>query len=150
MVTQYTCSLSGIYLLPPLTGIVKSSLFVHVQSSLLPWAARLHWCCANHSPYINSGWAFSRQTLYVCIPSGSNADLFSFSFSSFPSSFSLIHWLVSPLQVYIEDVRVDILFFRFIYSFLYSLKIKSELLVSIVLKNTNMSFFNYCILDFLG
>ena len=52
-------------LLPPLTSIVKSSLFMHVHSSLLSLAARLHWCRANNSPYINNGWTVSRQNLYV-------------------------------------------------------------------------------------
>ena len=47
---------------PPLTSTVKSSLFMHVHSSPLSLAAKLHWCCANHSCYINNGWTFSRQT----------------------------------------------------------------------------------------
>ena len=50
------------YLLPPLTSTVKSSLFMHVHSSPLSLAARLHLCRIIHSPYINNGWAFSRQT----------------------------------------------------------------------------------------
>ena len=37
------------HLPPPLTSIVKSSLFTHVHSSPLSLAARLHRCCANHS-----------------------------------------------------------------------------------------------------
>ena len=51
--------------LPPLTSTVKSSVFTHVHSRPLSLAARLHWCGANHSCYINSGWSFSGQTLYV-------------------------------------------------------------------------------------
>ena len=51
------------YLPPPLTSTLKSSLFTHVHSSPLSLAARLHWCCANRSHYINNGWTFSRQTL---------------------------------------------------------------------------------------
>ena len=54
------------YLPPPLTRTVKSSLFTHAPSSHLFLAARLHWYHANHSCYINNGWAFSRQNLYVC------------------------------------------------------------------------------------
>ena len=50
---------------PPLTSTVKSSLFTHVHSSPLSLAARLHWCHANHSHYINNGWTFSRQTSYM-------------------------------------------------------------------------------------
>ena len=43
---------------PSLTSTVKSSLFTHVHSSPLSLAARLHWCCRNHSCYINHGWNF--------------------------------------------------------------------------------------------
>ena len=53
------------FLPPPLTSTVKSSLFTHAHSSPLSLAARLHQCHANHSHYINNGWTFSRQTLYV-------------------------------------------------------------------------------------
>ena len=52
------------HLLPPLTSTVKSSLFTHVHSSLLPLAARLHQCHVNCSHYINNGWTISRQTSY--------------------------------------------------------------------------------------
>ena len=45
-------------LLPPLTSTVKSWLFMHVHSSPLSLAARLHWCRINLSCYINSGWNF--------------------------------------------------------------------------------------------
>ena len=51
------------HLPPPLTSTVKS-LFTHTHSSPFLLAARLHRCCANHSYYINNGWAFSGQTLY--------------------------------------------------------------------------------------
>ena len=50
---------------PPLSSIVKSSLFTHMHSSPLSLAARLHQCCANHSHYIDNGWTFSGQTLYT-------------------------------------------------------------------------------------
>ena len=53
-------------LLPPLSSTVKSSLFTHVHSSSLSLAARLHWCCANHSHYINNGWNFPSQ-IYIYI-----------------------------------------------------------------------------------
>ena len=46
------------HLPPPLTSTVKSSLFTHAHSSLLSLAARLRWCCANHSHYISNGWIF--------------------------------------------------------------------------------------------
>ena len=52
-------------LLPPLTSMVKSSLFTYEHSSPLSLADRLRGCCANHSPYINNGCTFSRQFLYV-------------------------------------------------------------------------------------
>ena len=50
------------HLLPPLTSIVKSSLFTHMHSSPLSLAARLHGCHSHCSCYINNGWTFSRQT----------------------------------------------------------------------------------------
>ena len=50
------------HLPPPRTSTVKSSLFMHTHPSPLSLATRLHWCCANPSGYINSGWTFSRQT----------------------------------------------------------------------------------------
>ena len=59
-------------LLPPLTSTVKSSLFTHVHSSSLFLAARLHWCCTNHSHYINSGWTFSGQKLYSVVDNTNN------------------------------------------------------------------------------
>ena len=52
-------------LLPPLTSTVKSSLFTHVHSSPLSMAASLHWFHATCYCYINNGWTFSRQTLYI-------------------------------------------------------------------------------------
>ena len=52
-------------LLPPLTSTVKSSLFMHVHSSPLSLAARLHAYHTHHSHYINSGWTFSGQTSYI-------------------------------------------------------------------------------------
>ena len=64
MATQYTCSLSGIYL-PPLTNTVKSSLFTHVYSSPLSLAAKLHRYHTNHSCHITNGWTFSMQTSYI-------------------------------------------------------------------------------------
>ena len=56
------------YLPPPVTGTVKSSLFVYAHSSPLSLAARLHPCRVNGSLYINNGWTFSRQTLYLLVP----------------------------------------------------------------------------------
>ncbi|KAF6125275.1 hypothetical protein HJG60_009794 [Phyllostomus discolor] len=52
------------HLPPPLTSIVKLSLFTHVQSSPLT-AARLHQCRTNRSCYSNNGWTFSGQTSYT-------------------------------------------------------------------------------------
>ena len=49
-------------LLPPLTSTVKSSLFMHVHSSLLSLSASLHWCCTNCPRCINNGWTFSGMT----------------------------------------------------------------------------------------
>ena len=62
--TQYTCSLNDVYH-PPLTSTVKSSLITHAHSSPLSLAARLHQCHANHSHYINNGWTFYGQNVYV-------------------------------------------------------------------------------------
>ena len=53
------------HLWPPLTSTVKFSLFTHVHVSPLSLSARLHRCHVNHPPYINNGWTFFRQTLYV-------------------------------------------------------------------------------------
>ena len=50
---------------PPLTRTRKSSLFMHVHSSPLCLAARLHRCHAKCSHYINNGLSFSRQTSYI-------------------------------------------------------------------------------------
>ena len=57
------------WLLTLTSSTAKSSLFMHAHSSPLSLAARLHWCRANCSCYINNGWTFSGQTLsmYVCI-----------------------------------------------------------------------------------
>ena len=52
------------HLPPPLTSTVKSSLFMHVHSSPLSLAARLHWCLTKHYHYINNGLTFSGQTSY--------------------------------------------------------------------------------------
>ena len=46
----------------PLTGTVKSSLFMHAHSSPLSLAARLYQCRANHSRYISDGWTSPGQT----------------------------------------------------------------------------------------
>ena len=53
------------HLQPPPTSTVKSSLFMHVHSSPLSLAARLHQCCANRSHYINNGWTFPQETSYM-------------------------------------------------------------------------------------
>ena len=54
-------------LLPPLTSTVKLSLFTHMHSSPLSLATRLHQCHENRSLYVNNGWTFSKQTLYIII-----------------------------------------------------------------------------------
>ena len=54
-------------LLPPLTSVVKLSLFTHVNSSALTLAARLQGCHAYHSHYINNGWTFSWKISCVCM-----------------------------------------------------------------------------------
>ena len=57
--SHFECDSYLVYMLtqwhlpPPLTSTVKSSLFIHVHSSPLSLAARLHWCCANCSCYVN-------------------------------------------------------------------------------------------------
>ena len=50
------------HLSPLLTSTVKSSFITHEHSSPLSLAARLHWCHANYSPYINNGWTSPGQT----------------------------------------------------------------------------------------
>ena len=65
MATQYTCSFSRQCLLPPLINTAKSSLFMHMHSSPLSLAARLCWCHANHSRYINNSWTFSGKASYI-------------------------------------------------------------------------------------
>ena len=63
MLSHFECNGHTVHMLthqhlrPPLTSTVKSSLFMHVHSSPLS----LHWCHANHSPYINNSWTFSGQ-----------------------------------------------------------------------------------------
>ena len=49
-------------LLPPLTSTVKSWLFMHVHSSPLSLATRVHGCHTNHSRHTNNSWSFSGQT----------------------------------------------------------------------------------------
>ena len=56
--------LTQCHLLPPMTSTVKLSSFTHAHSSPLSLVARLHWCCANRSHYINNGWTFSGQASY--------------------------------------------------------------------------------------
>ena len=51
--------------LPPLTSTVKLSLFMHVHSSPLFLAARLHGHHGNHSCSINNGCIFSRKTFQI-------------------------------------------------------------------------------------
>ena len=50
----------------PLTSTVKLSLPTHAHSSPLSLAAMLHWCHANCSCYINSGWAFPHRP-HTCL-----------------------------------------------------------------------------------
>ena len=52
--------------LPPPLSTVRSSLFMHVHSSSLSLAARLHQHGVICSHYVNNGWTSSRQTsLYI-------------------------------------------------------------------------------------
>ena len=57
---------NGIYC-PHWLSAVMSSLFTHAHSSPLSLASGSQWCRTNHSRYINNGWTFSTQTLYVPI-----------------------------------------------------------------------------------
>ena len=59
-------------LLPPLTSIMKSSLFIYAHSSPLSLAVRLQQCCANccNHPHINNGWTFSGQKYIMYGPGG--------------------------------------------------------------------------------
>ena len=72
LLSHFECNSHRVHMLtqwclppPPPTSTVKSSLFRHTHSSLHSLAARLHWCHANCSRYINNGWTFSRQTSYI-------------------------------------------------------------------------------------
>ena len=73
LLSQFECDsrtvhmLTQWHLLSPLTSTGKSSLFTHVCSSPLSLAARLHGCHINHSYFINNGWTFSGQTLYMSV-----------------------------------------------------------------------------------
>ena len=53
------------YLLLPLAGTLKSSLLMHAHSSPLSLAARLYWGRVKHFHYINNGWTFSGQAIYI-------------------------------------------------------------------------------------
>ena len=61
----HSIHLTQLWLLPPLTNTVKSSLFTHAHSSPLSLAARINRRGANCSHYINNGWIFPRQTSYT-------------------------------------------------------------------------------------
>ena len=63
--TQYTCSLNGIYCPHWLVLWSRHCSHMCIPVPSLWLAARLHQWSANHSLYINNGWTFSRQTLYV-------------------------------------------------------------------------------------
>ena len=79
LLSHFECNSHTVHMLtpwhppPPLTGIMKSSLFMHAPSSPLSLAARLYQCHMNHSHSINYGWNFSRQSsctcpyLYTCV-----------------------------------------------------------------------------------
>ena len=69
---SHTHSLTQRHLLPPLTSIVKSSLFIYAHSSPLSLAVRLQRCCANCSnhPHIDNGWTFSGQKYIMYGPGG--------------------------------------------------------------------------------
>ena len=58
MATQHTCLLNLMY--HPRWLVQRSCHCSRTHSSPLSLAARLHQCRANHSYYINNGWAFSR------------------------------------------------------------------------------------------
>ena len=71
LLSHFECNSHTVHMLtqqhlpPPLTTTVKSSLFTHGHSIPLFLADRLQGCHTNCSCYINHGWTFSRQTLYV-------------------------------------------------------------------------------------
>ena len=54
---------------PPLASMVRSSLFMHVHSSPLSLASRLHWCWCrtNCSRYVNNGWTFFQTDFIIYI-----------------------------------------------------------------------------------
>ena len=64
MTTQNTCSLNGIYCPHWLVqwSHHHSCMDIPVHTWTLSLAARLHWCCTNHSCYINNCWTFFWQT----------------------------------------------------------------------------------------
>ena len=68
LLSHFECNNHTVHMLtqqhlpPPLTSTVKSSLFMHTYFRPLSLAARLHWCHANYSSYINNGWNFSGPT----------------------------------------------------------------------------------------
>ena len=63
--TQYTCSFNSACHPHRLVQWSESSLFTQAHSSPPSLIARLHRCHPNHFHYINNGWTFSRQTLYI-------------------------------------------------------------------------------------
>ena len=66
----------------PLTSTVKSSLLTHAHSSPLSLAARLYWCCANHSLIFTMAGLFLDRSC-VCL-----------TYSSYPiSTGSLAPWI---------------------------------------------------------
>ena len=82
-------------LLPSLTSIVKSLLFMHGHPSPRSLAARLHPWSASCSHHINSGWTFSRRTSSYTCPLSSSI-LPSLSPSSLPQAYYYISSLTFP------------------------------------------------------
>ena len=89
-------------LLPPLTSTVKSSLFTHVHYSSLFLAARLHYCYANCSHYINNGCTFSGQTLYKQTNNCPNTSLYINSWISYKS-----------MKWHVYQAQLNLLYFPF-------------------------------------
>ena len=102
------------HLLPPLTSTVKSSLFTHEHSSPLSLTARLYQCCTNHSCYINNGWTFSRQTIYIREEEGvKEANLFNrwgdsvFIYLSFTGKTAKFLTVSQKVRIYYSYIHVN-------------------------------------------
>ena len=70
LLRHFECDVHTVHMLtqrhvpPPLTSPVKLPMFMHVHSSPLSLAARLHRYHANHSHWITNGWTFSRPHVF--------------------------------------------------------------------------------------